>query len=340
MRIAGCFQFAMELVLSFSIFFRQCGFRICQILCLGLFFVAAPVSMPAFAGEKLTVLLDWFVNPDHAPLIVARHGGFFESAGLEVELIAPADPSAPPRLVAARQGDIAITYQPVVHGQIAGGLPLAVVGVLVSTPLNSLIVLEDGPVKTLRDLEGRKIGFSVSGFEDAMLSAMLGSVGLGLDDVELVNVNFALTPALMSGQVDAIIGGYRNFELTQLAIEGARGRIFFPEEHGVPIYDELIYVIHRDSLDEARFRKFIEAVEAATAWLTNHPDEAWEIFIAAYPALDDRLNASAWADTLPRFSRRPGAIDLPRYRRFAEFLQGSGIIGQISPPSSYVRALD
>ena len=56
---------------------------------------------PAHAQEKISVLLDWFVNPDHAALIVAQERGMFAEAGLEVELIAPADPSAPPRLVAA-----------------------------------------------------------------------------------------------------------------------------------------------------------------------------------------------------------------------------------------------
>ncbi len=53
----------------------------------------------------------------------------------------------------------------------------------------------------------------------------------------------------MSGQVDAVIDGYRNFELTQLAIEGKPGIAFYPEEHGVPAYDELIYV------DAARSRQ-------------------------------------------------------------------------------------
>ena len=82
------------------------------------------VTTPASAAEKLTVLLDWFVNPDHAPLVIAKEGGFFERAGLDVDLIAPADPSAPPRLVAAGQADVAVTYQPDLMLQVKEGLPL------------------------------------------------------------------------------------------------------------------------------------------------------------------------------------------------------------------------
>ncbi|CTQ57478.1 ABC transporter substrate-binding protein [Roseibium album] len=292
-------------------------------------------SAPVQAAEKLTVLLDWFTNPNHAPVITAQTLGFFEAEGLEVELIEPADPAMPPKLVAAGQGDIAISYQPTLHAHVEEGLPVSWVGTLVETPLNSLIVLKDGPIKELKDLKGKTIGFSVSGFEDAMLGQMLKSVGLSMDDVELVNVNFALSPALMSGQVDAVIGAYRNFELTQLEIEGKEGTAFFPEENGVPIFDELIYVVNKDQTDDPRFVKFLAAVEAATIYLTNHPEEAWNAFIEAYPHLNDELNKRAWADTLPRFAKRPGSLDEGRYQRFAEFMAEAGLISKVVPVDTY-----
>ncbi|MCV0426278.1 MAG: ABC transporter substrate-binding protein [Roseibium sp.] len=292
-------------------------------------------SAPAQAAEKLTVLLDWFTNPDHAPVITAQTKGFFEAEGLDVELIEPADPAMPPKLVAAGQGDIAISYQPTLHAHIEEGLPVARIGTLVETPLNSLIVLKDGPIKDLKDLKGKTIGFSVSGFEDAMLGQMLKSVNLTMDDVELINVNFALSPSLMSGQVDAVIGAYRNFELTQIAIEGKEGKAFFPEENGVPIFDELIYVVNKDKTDDPRFEKFMAAIEAATIYLTNHPDEAWNAFIEAYPHLNDELNRRAWKDTLPRFAKRPAALDAGRYQRFAEFMAEAGLISKVVPVDTY-----
>jgi ABC-type nitrate/sulfonate/bicarbonate transport system substrate-binding protein len=62
-------------------------------------------------AEKLTVLLDWFVNPDHATLFVAQEKGFFTARGLDVEFVAPANPNDPPKLVAAGQADLAVSYQ-------------------------------------------------------------------------------------------------------------------------------------------------------------------------------------------------------------------------------------
>ncbi|MBB6011995.1 putative hydroxymethylpyrimidine transport system substrate-binding protein [Aquamicrobium lusatiense] len=280
----------------------------------------------AHAADKLTVMLEWFVNPDHAPLVVAKELGLFEEAGLEVELVPPADPSIVPRAVASGKAEIGIHYQPNLYLDHDAGVSLVRFGTLVETPLNTLTVLADGPIRELKDLEGKKIGYSVSGFEDAIISRMLGSAGVDKDKIELVNVNFALSPSLISGQVDATIGGYRNFELTQMKLEGHEGRAFFPEEHGIPVYDELVFITRPELAGDDRLRRFLTAVEKGAIHLTNHPQQGWELFIKAYPDLDDELNKAAWHDTLPRFAKRPSALDRARYARFGAFLEESGLI--------------
>lgn len=301
--------------------------------------ILSAMAGPAAAQEKLTVLLDWFVNPDHGPLYVAEENGYFHEAGLEITLIAPADPNDPPKLVAAGQGDIALSYQPQLHLLTAAGLPLKRFGTLIATPLNTLIVLADGPVKRLADLKGRKIGYSVAGFEDAILGAMLERQGLSLKDVTLVNVNFALGASLLSGQVDAIIGGYRNFELNQMAIEGRPGRAFHPEENGVPAYDELIFLARPALLSDPRLSRFLDAVERGTLFLVNNPDAAWSLFIKGRPELDTELNRRAWRDTVARFAQSPNALDPRRYDRFARFLQQRGLISSVPALDSYAVQL-
>jgi len=295
--------------------------------------VALCVTTPALAQDKITLLLDWFINPDHGPIIVAEELGYFADQGLEVEIIPPADPSAPPKLVAAGQGDIAVSYQPSQHLHVAEGLPLIRVGTLVATPLNCLLVLKDGPIKDISQLKGGTIGFSVAGVEEAVLSAMLRSHGITLDDVEMVNVNFSLSPSLMSGQVDAVIGAYRNFELNQMEIEGVEGRCFYVEEEGVPTYDELIYVANPDRMDIDQTRRFLRATELATQYIVNNPSASWELFKGYAPELNDELNAKAWVDTLPRFALRPEALDEGRYTRLETFLAESGLVDGTRPVS-------
>lgn len=296
-------------------------------------FLMLLLSGPALAADKMTLLLDWFVNPDHGPIIVAQEKGYFADQGLEVEIIAPADPSDPPKLVAAGKGDLAISYQPSLHLQVAEGLPLKRVGTLVATPLNCLLVLKDGPIKNISDLKGRKVGFSVAGVEEALLGTILKTNGLTLDDVELVNVNWSLSPALMSKQVDAVIGAYRNFELNQMEIEGVEGHCFYIEEEGIPAYDELIYVANPATMDSDKILRFLAATEKATQFIVNHPTESWEIFSSTSIELQDKLNAKAWVDTLARFALRPTALDVGRYARYEAFMAETGLIKEVKPVS-------
>ena len=283
-------------------------------------------SNNVLANDKITLLLDWFVNPDHGPIIIAQEKGIFKDAGLQVEIIPPANPSDPPKLVAAGKADIAISYQPQLHMQVHEGLPVTRVGTLVATPLNCLLVLEDGPIKKLSDLKNKKIGYSISGMEQALLSAILKKANVNKDEVEYINVNWSLSPSLMSKQVDAVIGAYRNFELNQMKIEGVKGRCFFIEEEGVPPYDELIFIVNNEKIDKEMLTLFLDSIEKATQYIINHPIETWEIFANYSKELNNELNEMAWFDTIPRFALRPAALDKKRYIRFEKFLYEEGLI--------------
>ena len=302
--------------------------------------IAAPPLAAQPARDSVTLLLDWFINPDHAPIIIAQERGDFARAGLDVRIVAPADPNDPPRLVGARRGDLGVYYQKNLHLAVDQGLPLMRVGTLVATPLSTLTVLRDGPIRTLADLRGKRVGYSVAGFEEVTMGTMLESAGLRLSDIRLVNVNFALSSALMSGQVDAILGGFRNFELHQLDIEGRPGRAFFPEQYGMPAYDELIYITHRDRARDPILRRFIDATEQATHFLVNNPEESWRMFIAGpRRELDNELNRRAFASTANRFSLSPGALDRNRYERFARYLADRQMIRNVPALETYAVEL-
>jgi putative hydroxymethylpyrimidine transport system substrate-binding protein len=302
---------------------------------------AALAAGPAAAEEprELTLVLDWFLNPDHAPIVIAEERGYFADAGLDVTIEEPSDPNTPPKRVAAGKADLAVSYQPQLHMQVDQGLPLARVGTLVATPLNTVISRQDGPIDRLADLEGATVGYSVGGFEETLLDTMLADAGVDADTVELVNVNFALSQSLLSGQVDAIVGGFRNFETNQLALEGAGTRVFYPEEHGVPAYDELIFIARRDRTDDPALRRFMNALERGVQYVINHPEKSWRIFREGRPDVQTALNERAWPDTLPRFALRPAALDRARYRRFAAFLHARGVIGDPPPVADYAVEL-
>lgn len=288
-------------------------------------------------AKKVSLMLDWFVNPNHGPIVIAQQRGYFEAQGLKVDIQEPADPSMPPKLVAAGNLDLAITYQPNLIIDVAEGLPLVRSGTLIATPLNTLMVLDNGKINSLKDLKGKKVGVAISGSEEATIGKMLETEGLKYEDVKIINVGWALSSSLASGKVDAIWGGLRNFETNQLALEGFKSKAFFPEEHGVPPYDELVFVANANKLDPAMINAFNKALEQATIYIVNHPQDAWKEFVSYAPdTLNNELNKRAWRDTLTRFALRPAAVDLKRYDDYAQFMFDNKLIKTKPQAKDYI----
>lgn len=294
------------------------------------------ISNIAWASTKpLTVLLDWYPNPDHAPLYVAQEEGFFKQQGLTVKIISPTDPGDPLKMVAAGKADIAITYQPTLMMAVDEGIPVVRIGTLIATPLNALAVLQSGNIKTIQDLKGKKIGYSMDGTDHVMLDSLLASAGLTEKDVTLVNVHYGLTQALMEGNVDAITGIMRNFEPFEMAEHGHPARVFNYEDYGIPLYDELIFVSSKQEANDPRIGQFLAALTQATNYLINHPQTTWETFAKYHPELNNQFNHDAWFATLPHFALTPAALDKSRYQNFALYLQQKNVIKTLPPLQDY-----
>jgi putative hydroxymethylpyrimidine transport system substrate-binding protein len=276
--------------------------------------------------QHLTLILDWFANPDHAPLFVAQQQGFFKQEGLAVKFISPADPSDPSKLVAAGKADLAITYQPQLLIQISQGLPLIRIATLIATPLNCLMIREDSNIKSIKDLKGKKIGYSSGAIDLATLKILLKTQGLSLKDVTPINVRYDLTQALLTKNVDAVIGVMRNFEPIEMELAGHSARVFYIEENGFPPYDELVIITNKKELNDPRIPKFLAALNLGVQYLINHPEKSWELFAKNHPELNNELNKRAWFATLPRFALRPAAVDPLRDKNLEIFLKTQKII--------------
>ncbi len=286
--------------------------------------------------QKLTVILDWFPNPDHAPLVVAQQQGYFKEQGLEVELIAPADPNDPPKWIAAEKADIGITYEPEFMQQIDRGLPLISIGTLIDKPMNCLVALKEGNIKSLADLKGKRIGLSTSGMSETMLRVMLEKNGLASNDVELINVRYNLTQALLSRRVDAVTGLMRNYEVPALELNDKKVSAFFPEEYGIPNYSELIFITNAHHAQDARLPKFLAAVRKAVIYLDAHPEDAWKGFIKQYPEANNSVNRESWFATLPYFAEEPDKFDHAEWKHFSSFMAKNKLIGKEQPVSKYI----
>jgi putative hydroxymethylpyrimidine transport system substrate-binding protein len=206
------------------------------------------IAAPAYAADKVSFMLDWYPNPDHAPIYVAQQKGYFADQGITLDIMVPADPNDPLKLVAAGQVDLAISYQPSVTMARSEGLPVVSIGSLVQHPLSSILYLKSSGIKTPADFKGKKIGYSVEPLYRVLFEAVAENSGLKKTDYEAYRVGFNLVPPLLSGKIDAAVGSFRNVEAIQVELEGHPAGVFAFEDYGVPDFYELVIIANPDTL--------------------------------------------------------------------------------------------
>jgi putative hydroxymethylpyrimidine transport system substrate-binding protein len=254
-------------------------------------------------SKRVELMLDYFPNADHAGIYAAQAGGHFEQAGLGVEIRQPPDPAAPIKQVAAGRVDLAISYTPEVLRARDQGLSVVSVGAIVREPLTSIISLPEAKIDRPRDLRGKTVGTAGIDYQSAYLQTILAESGVAPGTVTERNVGFSLTPALLTGRVDAVLGAFWNYEGTELRLRGRRPQIIRMDEAGVPAYDELVLVANEDALerDGDKIRAFIGALSRGTRDLRRDPDRAIEGLLEANPDLDPELQRAVVKVTLPLF---------------------------------------
>jgi len=173
----------------------------------------------------------------------------------------------------------------------------------VRKPLTSIISLPKAGIRTPSDLKGKTIGTAGIDYQSAYLRTILDNAGIDPATITERNVGFSLTPALLTGRVDAVLGAFWNYEGTELRLKGRNPQVIRMEEAGVPSYDELVLVANESALerDGGRIRAFIAALSRGTRQLASNPGQGIEALLDANPDLDPKLQRAVVDVTLPLF---------------------------------------
>jgi len=277
------------------------------------------------AEENLSLMLDWFPNVDHLPIYVAREKGYFSEKEIKVEIISPSESSDALKLAASGNMDLAVSYQPQTIIAADQGIPVKVIAPLVIHPLTTLLFLEGKGIKNPQDLSGKKIGYTVPGLMDVLLEAFAAINGI--KGYTPVNVGFTILPALVSNQVDAVMGPFKTYETVTIAQQGYKAHFFELEKWGIPDYEELVFVCSPNTLKKKSkaVKSFVMAMEKAQAFTAAHPEEALAIYLKAVPEADKKIETQAFELTRPYFAVKTGH-DPVKWQAFADFSLKHGLI--------------
>lgn len=243
------------------------------------------------AGEKqdakelkeVSIMLDWYPNAVHSYLYAAQEKGFFEEEGVKVNIQFPANPTDPLTLAAAGKVTLGLYYQPdVIIARANENVPVKSIASIVRSPLNHIVMLEDSPIQSPKDLEGKKVGYPGIPLNESLLHTMVKHDGGDPSKVEMIDVGFELGSSIVTKNVDAVIGAYINHEVPVLAHKGHKTRYFNPTDFGVPAYNEIVLVTGDATWekDQEAIQAFWRGAKKGFDFMKQNPDEALNILLS------------------------------------------------------------
>lgn len=286
--------------------------------------------------KEVSIMLDWYPNAVHSYLYVAEEKGYFEEEGVEVDIQFPANPTDPLNLAAAGKITLGLYYQPdVIMARANENLPVKSVASIVQTPLNHLVFLEDSPIQSPKDLEGKKVGYPGIPLNEALLKTMVTHDAGDTSKVNLIDVGFDLGSAVVTENVDAVLGAFINHEVPVLKDKGYETRNFNPVDYGVPAYNEIVLVTSDETWtkDKEAIQSFWKAAKKGYEFMKGNPEEALTILFnhqdeANFP-LDKKVEKESLEILLPKMEAEGaefGSQDEGNWKEVSDWLQAVDLI--------------
>ena len=269
---------------------------------------AAPCGGPAEVS-RVVLMTDWLpVTLSQGPFWEAQLRGYYKDEGFDVELIAPANPADPIKLVARERVNFSLTYVPEVLMSRDTGIPVVAIATTLRKIVSGLTSLDESGISSPADLKGKTVGQNVKMDAQAYLDTILADGGLGRDDVKVIDPGYAGISLALAGKVHAFhslhYGEWMmiNMELAKMGKKPARFLAY--TDHGVPqFYYQLIVGnenwIERNPHATCRFlrasRKGLETwLEDADSLAIQHAIKANDIFTEAMHRESERLAKPDW----------------------------------------------
>ena len=236
------------------------------------------------AGElqDFDIVLDWYPNAVHSFIYVAMEKGYYEDEGLNVNVQFPSNTNDAISLTAAGQADAGLYYQTNTVSTAANqNIPIKVIGTVVQHPLNIVMSMGERGIKGAKDLKGKIVGYPGTPGNEVFIKAMMEHNGLRYEDVTMQDVGFDLNTALITGNVDAVIGAYINHEYPTLIQEGYDVTYFDITDEGIPDYEELVLVTGEKQIEEEsdKLEAFIRASKKGFEDMKKDPQAALDTLL-------------------------------------------------------------
>lgn len=250
---------------------------------------SASAGVPASLAD-VSIQLNYLENVQFAGTLMALDKGYYKANGLNVTVLPGGPNVAPEPVVVSGKALVGVSHTAEAAAAIVNGAPLTIIGTAFQKSPTCIISKASAPIKTPRDMIGKKIGISDTNMP--IWTAFLKVNNISASQVHVNTVEFSTQP-LADGQVDAIMGFYSN-EPIVLDLQGVPAYAFLLADFGYPIVDD-VYIVANSSLSDPVKKQQVVALMKAEAlgWQAAiaDPGEAGALATNVY-GKDLKLNLS------------------------------------------------
>jgi ABC-type nitrate/sulfonate/bicarbonate transport system substrate-binding protein len=289
------------------------------------------------AKEKVRIVLDWTPNTNHTGLYVAQAKGYFEAAGLDVEIMQPPEGSTT-ELIGAGGAEFGISFQDTIAASFASDtpMPITAVAALIQHNTSGIISLKEKGIDSPSKMAGHKYATWDDPIELATIQNIVEKDGGKFEDVKLIPNTVSDVVTALQTDIDSV-WVYYAWDGIATQIAGLDTNFIKFTDYGSQFdYYSPIIIANNDFLAEKPdvAKRFLDAVRQGYEYSIANPEDAANILIKAVPEIDATLvqKSQVWlADQYKAEVAQWGYIDPKRWDGFYSWLYENKLIEKEIP---------
>ena len=292
--------------------------------------------------KKISFVLDWTPNTNHTGVYVAKELGYFDEAGLDVEIVQPPDDGAE-AMVGSGKAQFGVSFQDYLPPAFQGdkkSIPVTAVAAVIQHNTSGIMSAKGGGITSPKGMEGKKYATWDLPIEKATLKQVVENDGGDFDKVELIPSTVTdESSALSSKSVDAIwvFYGWAGIATKLNGVETD----YFAFKDIDPVFDYYTPVIAgntdwmKQNPDTAK--AFLSALKKGYEYAIANPDDAAQVLLKAAPELDEELvkeSQKYMSEQYQADAKSWGFIDSARWNAFYNWINDKKLIDTEIPENT------